>query len=305
MTDFTIIDDRSEWQRGYEERLRARLAAGGLGAAAVEKWLALAQERLAEATVAEIGQAGEAVGYVAVALEPQPFGTPTGRLLEIRVRPGAERHRLAARQWAEGWCAEHGARQIRIRALEPDELYADWAVGGQTRIRPAEPARDAERLTYRPMTEAEYEIWLAEEKEAYVGGMLGAGTWTEAEARTKSDKDFAELLPQGLHTPENSVLLLLDKGVGGTDGAEGEPVGTAWLKHGYLPGVSYGYSLRVHPEHRGKGYGRDAMAVGEQATLAGGDQALMFNVFGGNAVAINLYTTAGYAVLEEVRAFDL
>ncbi|MFI9271240.1 GNAT family N-acetyltransferase [Kitasatospora sp. NPDC052896] len=87
--------------------------------------------------------------------------------------------------------------------------------------------------------------------------------------------------------------------------AEGEPIGSGWLRHGHLPGVTYGYSLVVHPEFRGRGHGRSAMAVGEQVTRAVGDQVLMFNVFGGNEVAMSLYTAAGYRVLEEVRSLDL
>lgn len=47
------------------------------------------------------------------------------------------------------------------------------------------------------------------------------------------------------------------------------------------------------------------MAAGEQATLAAGDSALMFTVWGGNEVAMNLYTSAGYQVVEEGRSIGL
>lgn len=47
------------------------------------------------------------------------------------------------------------------------------------------------------------------------------------------------------------------------------------------------------------------MAAGERATLAAGDSALMFTVWGGNEVAMNLYTSAGYQVIEENRSIDL
>ncbi|WP_177239905.1 hypothetical protein [Streptomyces monashensis] len=50
------------------------------------------------------------------------------------------------------------------------------------------------------------------------------------------------------------------------------------------------------------GYGGAAMAVGERATLAGGDSVLMFSVGGGNEVAVNLRTSAGCHVIEEVRS---
>ncbi|EFL13064.1 GNAT family N-acetyltransferase [Streptomyces sp. C] len=87
--------------------------------------------------------------------------------------------------------------------------------------------------------------------------------------------------------------------------AEGEVIGTGWVNHGFLPGVTYGFSLEVHEEHRGKGYGRAAMAVGEWATRQGGDEAMMFNVFGGNEVAMGLYDRTGFAVLDEYRFLDL
>src|SRR5262249_27283091 len=96
--------------------------------------------------------------------------------------------------------------------------------------------------------------------------------------------------------PDNTFLVLE---------AAGEPIGTGWLKHGHLPGATYGYSLHVEEQYRGKGYGRAAMAVGERATLAAGDEVLMFTVWGGNEVAMNLYTSAGYHVLEENRSTDL
>ncbi|MFF2898608.1 GNAT family N-acetyltransferase [Streptomyces sp. NPDC057966] len=63
--------------------------------------------------------------------------------------------------------------------------------------------------------------------------------------------------------------------------------------------------MYIQEEHRGKGYGRAAMAAGEQATLAAGDSTLMFTVWGGNEVAMNLYTGAGYQVMEECRSIGL
>lgn len=86
------------------------------------------------------------------------------------------------------------------------------------------------------MTQAEYPEWLASEKAAYVGDIVRAGALSPKEAVRKSDRDFAKLIPEGLATPDNPFLVLE---------AAGGQIGTGWLKHGYLPGVTYGYS--VHP----------------------------------------------------------
>lgn len=47
------------------------------------------------------------------------------------------------------------------------------------------------------------------------------------------------------------------------------------------------------------------MAVGERAAFAAGESALMFTVWGGNEVAMNLYTSAGYGILDEERSVEL
>ncbi|MFI1437168.1 GNAT family N-acetyltransferase [Streptomyces lydicus] len=83
------------------------------------------------------------------------------------------------------------------------------------------------------------------------------------------------------------------------------PIGNGWLRHGHLPEVTYGYSLVVDPEFRGRGHGRSAMAIGEQVTWDVGDRVVMFNVFGGHEVAMSLYTAVGYRVVEETRSRGL
>lgn len=287
------------WQQDFERRLRASYTAAGLGAAAVERRIDGVRDGIRDWTVAEITDAETRVGHVVVTVADRN-GTLEGRIGDLRVEaPHVGRgYEQAARAWAEAWCAERGARRLEIRLTEPaNELFDGYSVVGQTRLRPiSSPPAPLDGVTARPMTEAEYPLWLTAEKASYVGDIVRAGALSREEAERKCERDFAELLPAGLATPDNTLLVLE---------AAGEEVGTGWLKHGFLPGVSYGYSLHVHERHRGKGYGRAAMAAGEQATLAGGDSALMFTVWGGNEVAMNLYESAGYRVLEESRSVGL
>ncbi|MFJ3694782.1 GNAT family N-acetyltransferase [Streptomyces sp. NPDC090052] len=300
MTEFSTLVDSADWQQDFERRLLASYAAAGLGAAAAERRLEGVRDSVGGWTVAEITDAGARVGYVAVSVADDK-GTPAGRIGDLRVdAPSTGRgHEQAARAWAEAWCAERGAARVDVRLNEPaDAVFDGYAVLGQTRMRPiSSPPAPLDSVTARPMTEAEYPEWLSAEKAAYVGDIVRAGALSPEEAVRKSDRDFAELLPECLATPDNTLLVL--------EAAGEEHIGTGWLKHGFLPGVTYGYSLYVHEQHRGKGYGRAAMAVGEQATLAAGDSALMFTVWGGNEVAMNLYESAGYRVLEESRSLGL
>ncbi|GAB1339989.1 hypothetical protein ACE1SV_65790 [Streptomyces sp. E-15] len=299
MTEFSVLGDITAWQREFEQRLRASYTAAGLGPAAVERMLGDATAGVGDWTVAAITDAGTRVGHVAVVVTGDGDAL-TGRIgdLGVDARHAGRGYEAAARDWAEAWCARRGARRLEIRLTEPaGELFDGYVVHGQVRARrvgsPPEPPHG---VTGRPMTRAEYPGWADAEKATYVEGIVRAGAMDREEAVRKADRDFGKLLPEGLATPDTSLLVLE---------AAGEPIGTGWLKHGHLPGVTYGYSLHVGEEHRGKGYGRAAMTAGERATLAAGDSVLMFTVWGGNEVAMNLYTSAGYRVVEESRSTGL
>lgn len=299
MTEFNALGDSADWQKDFERRLTATLLAAGLGDAATQRTIEETRGRSGDRTVAGITDAGTRVGYVAVSVEDDG-GVPAGRIVDLRVEAdhAGRGYEEAARDWAEEWCAERGAGRMDIRITEPvGSLFDGYGVRGQLRARRiASPPEPVDGVSARPMTPAEYPEWLAAEKLAYVDDIVRSGAKSPEDAARKSDDDFAKLIPEGLATPGTTLLVLE---------AAGEPIGTGWLKHGHLPGVTYGYSLHIDERYRGNGYGRAAMATGEQATLAAGDEVLMFTVWGGNEVAMNLYTSVGYRIVEEYRSTGL
>ncbi|WNI25780.1 GNAT family N-acetyltransferase [Streptomyces sp. ITFR-16] len=299
MTDFNVLDDTAGWQRDFERRLTASHLAAGLTGPAAARMMGDIRGCPADWTVAAITDAGTRVGYVAVAVTADDEA-PAGRIGDLRIDPdhAGRGYEQAARDWAEQWCARRGARRVDIRLTEPaGDLFDAYGVHGQLRARRIDaPPEPVDGVTARPMTGTEYPQWLAAEKAGYIGDIVRAGALGPEEAARKSDDDFAKLIPEGLSTPDHTFLVLE---------AEGERIGTGWLKHRHLPGTTYGFSLHIEERHRGKGYGRAAMAAGERATLAADDGVLMFTVWGGNEVAMNLYTSAGYRIVEEIRSFAL
>ncbi|MER5864342.1 GNAT family N-acetyltransferase [Kitasatospora sp. NPDC002040] len=283
MNEIVVVTDRADWRAGFEERVRSGYRAAGCSEPLTEALLAQALKGVEDWTVATDGTGWIAIGLI------DDNGRTVGRIHELTVPDGLG--------WAERWCAEQGAQRVSVRLVDGPGQFAHYPVRGQNRIRTA-----AERpelpvgLTVRRLTEQEYPAWYEAEQAAYVADIVRAGALTPEQAGEKSDQDFARLLPQGYLTPGHAFYAME---------AEGEVIGTGWVNHGFLPGVTFGFSLEVHPQHRGKGYGRAAMAVGEWATRQGGDEAMMFNVFGGNEVAMGLYDATGFAVLEEFRSIDL
>lgn len=257
MTEFSVLDDRTDWQQDFERRLRASYVAAGIGLPAAEQMLDGVREGIGDWTVAGITDAGARVGHVAVAVGDDN-GLLAGRIgdLHIDAPHAGGGYERAARDWAEAWCAERGAARIGVRLTEPaGELFEAYTVRGQVRARPlGSPPQAVGEVTARPMTRGEFPEWLASEKVSYADDIVRAGTLSREEAVRKSDRDYAQLLPEGLDTLDNALLVLE---------VAGEPIGTGWLKHRHLPGVTYGYGLHVQERFRGKGYGRAAMAAGE------------------------------------------
>ncbi|WP_327254839.1 GNAT family N-acetyltransferase [Streptomyces sp. NBC_01244] len=305
-----VVSDRAEWRVGFEERVLSGYRAAGCSEPLARALLERALKGVDGWTVATDGDAG----WIAVGVS-EDNGATVGRIHDLTaVAPEAA---AAARTWAERWCAERGAGRVEVRlsggsgagaeaAAEPGPaatttttagLFAGYPVRGQNRMRAvAERPELPPGLGVRRLTQEEYPGWYAGEVAAYVADIVRAGALTPEQARAKSDEDFARYLPQGYRTPGHAFYAME---------ADGQVIGTGWVNHGHLPGVTFGFSLEVYEEHRGKGFGRAAMSVGEWAVRQGGDEALMFNVFGGNEVAMSLYDRTGFAVLDEFRSLPL
>ncbi|WP_327135096.1 GNAT family N-acetyltransferase [Streptomyces sp. NBC_01343] len=285
MDEMGMVTCQAEWRGGFEERVLAGYRAAGCSEPLARALLERAVKGIEDWTVATDG-----TGWIAVGVAEEN-GALVGRIHDLTAPRG--------REWAERWCAGQGAERVEVRLTRGAgaEAFADYPVRGQNRMRAAAERPELPAgLTVRRLTEEEYPGWYAAEEAAYIADIVRAGALTPEQAEEKSDQDFARHLPQGYLTPGHGFYAME---------ADGRVVGTGWVNHGFLPGVTFGFSLEVHEEHRGKGYGRAAMTVGEWATRHGGDEVMMFNVFGGNEVAMGLYDSTGFAVLDEYRSIDL
>ena len=151
-------------------------------------------------------------------------------------------------------------------------------------------------VTARGMTEEEYVPWLDAQIDDYVLEMTDSGLFPREQAIERARTQFDQALPDGVHTAGQSFLRLE---------VAGEVVGTNWVTHGYEPGTSWVQGVEIGSEHRGKGYGRAAMLIGEAASIAAGDAQIGLNVFGHNEIAMHLYESLGYRPVEVFRSIEL
>ncbi len=231
------------------------------------------------------------VGAIHLGTHPV-FGDAVARITKLRIdEPDRGRGRgtvaaLAAEEVARGW----GCR--RIETTVPADAAAAFrlatALGYVVRNRGMEkplgdtPPELPEGSRARPMTEAEFGPWLEAGKEGYARSWIERGV-PEAEARAKSERDHATLLPDGLTTPGMLISVLEH---------EETAVGALWLA--LRADSAFVFDVETHAAHRGKGHGRTLMLLAEAQTIVEGRRAVGLNVFAGNTPAERLYASLGY-----------
>ena len=168
------------------------------------------------------------VGAIHLGTHPV-FGPGVARITKLRIdEPDRRRGRgtvaaLAAEEVARGW----GCRRIEATVPGASEagLRLASALGyvvrnrGMVKQLADTPPGLPEGSRARPMTEAEFGPWLEKGLDHYARSWIDRGV-PEAEARAKSERDHANLLPEGLAT--SGMLISVVEHLG-------TPVGTLWL----------------------------------------------------------------------------
>ncbi|MZD08238.1 GNAT family N-acetyltransferase, partial [Streptomyces sp. SID5785] len=147
---------------------------------------------------------------------------------------------------------------------------------------PADPPDLPAGSTGRPMSDTEYGPWLAHGKDTYTQTWIDRGVPAD-EARRKSERDHAALLPEGLGTPGMRIAVLEH---------EGERVGTLWVAQ--QDTAAFVYDVEVAADRRGAGHGRSLMLLAEAEARAAGATRIGLNVFAGNTPALRLYESLHY-----------
>jgi GNAT superfamily N-acetyltransferase len=245
-----------------------------------------------------ITEGDEFAGITAVSV-----AQPDAMIHDIWIDPEHRRrgHGAGALRLVQGWAREQGAAALWV-LTDPAEpahaaLFARYPIRAHQMIkRITGPGELPDGLYGRPMTQDEFTDWRARAVEGYAAQRADSGAQSAAEAAAHSAAEFDMLLPDGLATADQTFVCLC-KG--------DEVVATNWICHRRAPGTSWVYDVEVSEQHRGKGYGRAAMIIGERATLDAADTHLALNVFGQNTVAIGLYYSMGYQAYDRARSVDL
>jgi ribosomal protein S18 acetylase RimI-like enzyme len=142
----------------------------------------------------------------------------------------------------------------------------------------------------RVMTEAEYGDWRDSARAGYARSFVDSGILAEEKAYERADKDFAELLPDGVASDNQYLWTAWD---GDT------PVGMLWVTILRDVGAprAYIYDIEVRSEQRRRGYGRAILDRLAEWSRERGIDSIGLNVFGHNKGAVAMYEEAGFEVV--------
>ncbi len=143
-------------------------------------------------------------------------------------------------------------------------------------------------VTLEPMSVEAWLRWRDAAVRGYAADKVRAGTWPAEGAEARADREFTDLLPQGLATPDHELRSIVNEA--------GEVVGMIWF--GPLRQAGRGecfiWDIEVLEEARGRGYGRAALVALEPMARDRGYDSIGLHVFGDNGVARHLYRSSGY-----------
>jgi len=154
-------------------------------------------------------------------------------------------------------------------------------------------------VTLEPMTQTEFESYLEPAIADYAEGHVADGQWAPAEALEKARKEFQDLLPQGIQTPDQYLFTLVNDAQ--------QKVGMLWfaLRGGPGHGSAWVYDVRIDNAFQRHGYGSAAFGEMEKKVRALGGNKIALHVFGGNHAAREMYEKLGYETTNVLMAKTL
>ncbi len=155
-------------------------------------------------------------------------------------------------------------------------------------------------IEFVPMSETEFDAYLAIAIPDYAEENVKAGNWAPGEAEEKARSSYKELLPDGVSTANNHIFTVVDS-------ESRSKVGMIWFVVKMRPsgGSAFLCDFRIDEAHRRKGYGRQTLLHFEEALRKRGITRNALHVFGGNVAARSLYESLGYIITNIHMAKEL
>ncbi|MBQ4050802.1 MAG: GNAT family N-acetyltransferase [Oscillospiraceae bacterium] len=146
----------------------------------------------------------------------------------------------------------------------------------------------------RKMTEDEFESFHRLSIDDQAKDLMEETGLSQQQAVKEAEKEFSDILPDGLNTANNHLMSIVEM-------KTGDPVGFIWTLYEMTEGRKQSFlcDFAILESKRRKGYGAEALRLVEtQAAEAGCRESVLF-VSDRNDAAKALYTKCGYKILRQ------
>jgi ribosomal protein S18 acetylase RimI-like enzyme len=137
-----------------------------------------------------------------------------------------------------------------------------------------------------PMQQQVFEKFLETEIRDYAAEHVRNGNWPEEGSLERSRKEFAELLPDGIHSQNQYVWSIVDDANGN--------IGALWVQ--VKEGKAFIFDFVIDETFRGKGFGKQALAAMDEKLRSMDVESVGLHVFGDNVNAQELYKKMGFQI---------
>lgn len=151
------------------------------------------------------------------------------------------------------------------------------------------------KVRFREMLEEEFKLYVEYSINDYANDLVKSSNAAMDEALIQAQGEFAEMLPNGLASPNNVLRIIVDS-------IEGKAVGVIWYLFEMTDGVKQVFlnDFIIKEEERQKGYASAALAEMERDARRNGCAESIIYVWKHNPAGISLYTKCGYAAFREL-----
>ena len=149
------------------------------------------------------------------------------------------------------------------------------------------------------MTADEYDAYRSWVIDDFADELVRNGRVRQEDASARALASLDALLPQGIDTPRQSILVA-------DDAVDGRRIGHLWFGPSSEDEQrAWIYDVTVEEPERGRGYGRAILEMFEDEARDRGFASAGLNVFGDNEVARHLYGSLGYTEIARQMAKPL
>lgn len=146
----------------------------------------------------------------------------------------------------------------------------------------------------RKMNTSEFQLFKKYSIEDYSKDLMKNSEMSVEEAMLQSEKEFTEMLTDGVDTPHNDLMVIEDSDTQ-------KNVGVIWYLYEVTDGIKHTFlsDFIVKEEERRKGYATAAFYEMEKAARLRGCTECRLYVWKHNPKGINLYTKVGYTTFRD------